>query len=42
MANFFLAFERGLAVVPVLNKIDMPGAEPVRVAEQMQQVAVNC
>jgi len=24
--------------VPVLNKVDLPSAEPERVAEQMQQV----
>lgn len=35
MANFWLAFEQDLAIVPVLNKIDAPGAEPERVAEQL-------
>ncbi len=38
VANFFLAFEQDLAIVPVLNKVDLPAAEPQRVAEQMQQV----
>ena len=28
VANFFLAFEQDLAIVPVLNKIDMDSAEP--------------
>jgi translation elongation factor EF-4 len=28
VANFFLAFEQELAIVPVLNKIDMESAEP--------------
>jgi translation elongation factor EF-4 len=37
VANFFLAFEQDLAIVPVLNKVDLPAAEPQRVAEQMQQ-----
>lgn len=37
VANFFLAFDQNLAVVPVLNKIDMPAAEPDRVAEQMRE-----
>ena len=32
------AFEQDLAIVPVLNKVDLPSAEPERVAEQMQQV----
>jgi len=37
VANFFLAFEQDLAIVPVLNKIDMPAAEPERVAEQLKE-----
>jgi hypothetical protein len=28
VANFFLAFEQGLAIVPVLNKVDLEAAEP--------------
>jgi hypothetical protein len=28
VANFYLAFELDLAIVPVLNKIDMDSAEP--------------
>ena len=40
VANFYLAFEQNLAIVPVLNKCDMASAEPDRVAEQMQQVGV--
>ena len=38
VANFYLAFEQNLAIVPVLNKCDMRTAEPDAVAEQMQQV----
>ena len=38
MANFYLAFEQELSIVPVLNKVDLPAAEPEKVAEQMQQV----
>ncbi|MEN8376627.1 MAG: translation elongation factor 4 [Gemmatimonadota bacterium] len=30
MSNLFLAMEAGLEIVPVLNKIDLPGAEPER------------
>ena len=37
VANFFLAFEQDLAIVPVLNKIDMPAAEPDRVAQQLAE-----
>jgi GTP-binding protein LepA len=28
LANLFLALEAGLEIIPVLNKIDLPGAEP--------------
>jgi len=38
VANFFLAFDQNLAIVPVLNKIDMTSADPDKVAEEMQQV----
>ena len=37
MANFFLAFEQDLAIVPVLNKADLPSADPEATAAQMQQ-----
>ena len=37
MANFYLAFDLELSIVPVLNKIDLPAAEPEKVAEQVQQ-----
>jgi GTP-binding protein LepA len=30
LSNLFLAMEAGLEIVPVLNKIDLPGAEPER------------
>ena len=38
VANFYLAFDLELSIVPVLNKIDLPAAEPEKVAEQVQQV----
>jgi translation factor GUF1, mitochondrial len=38
MANFFLAFEQNLAVVPILNKIDMANADPERVAKEMKHL----
>jgi len=38
VANFYLAFEQNLAIVPVLNKCDMTNADPDQVADQMQQV----
>ncbi len=39
MANFFLAFEQDLAIVPVLNKADLPSADPKATAAQMQQAS---
>ncbi len=36
VANFFLAFELDLAVIPVLNKIDLPGAQPEAVKQQLK------
>ena len=38
MANFFLAFEQDVAIVPILNKVDLASAEPERIAQQMKQV----
>ncbi|HJM68459.1 MAG TPA: translation elongation factor 4 [Candidatus Babeliales bacterium] len=36
MANFYLAFEQDLTVLPVINKIDMAIADPDRVAKQLE------
>jgi len=36
--NFFLAFERELFIIPVLNKIDLPHARPDVIAEQLVSV----
>lgn len=35
VSNFYLAFSQGLALVPVLNKVDLPSAEPQRVLDQL-------
>ncbi len=37
MANFYLAFEQDLTIIPVINKIDMATADPERVADQMSK-----
>jgi GTP-binding protein LepA len=37
VANFFLAFENNLEIVPVMNKIDLPTAEPDKVKKQVKQ-----
>jgi translation elongation factor EF-4 len=36
VANFFLAFSQGLQLLPVVNKIDLPSADPDRALEQMK------
>jgi GTP-binding protein LepA len=35
LANTYLAVEGGLEIIPCLNKIDLPGAEPERVADEV-------
>jgi GTP-binding protein LepA len=38
LANFYLALEHDLEIIPVINKIDLPSAEPGKVAEEIEQV----
>jgi len=38
LANVYLALEHDLEIIPVLNKIDLPGAEPDRVKEEIEQI----
>jgi GTP-binding protein LepA len=38
LANAHLAADAGLEIVPVLNKIDLPGAEPDKAREQIEHV----
>jgi GTP-binding protein LepA len=38
VANCYTAVELGLEVLPVLNKIDLPAAEPERVSEEIEEV----
>jgi len=35
LSNLFLAMDAGLEIIPVLNKIDLPGAEPERRREEI-------
>ena len=37
LANLYLAMENDLEVIPVINKIDLPAAEPDLVAEQIEE-----
>jgi len=36
VANFYLAFAQGLELIPVINKVDLPSADPERALEQMK------
>ncbi len=38
VANCYTAIEQGLEVVPVLNKIDLPSAEPERVINEIEEI----
>ncbi|WP_354671176.1 translation elongation factor 4 [Thiohalobacter sp. IOR34] len=38
VANCYTAIEQGLEVVPVLNKIDLPSAEPERVIQEIEEI----
>ncbi|WP_053632254.1 translation elongation factor 4 [Streptomyces sp. H021] len=41
LANLYLAMENDLAIVPVLNKIDLPAAQPEKFAEELANL-VGC
>ena len=43
LANVYLALEGDLELIPVLNKIDLPGADPDAVREQIEDhIGVDC
>jgi len=43
LANVYLALENDLEIVPVLNKIDLPSAEPERVAKEIENlIGLDC
>jgi GTP-binding protein LepA len=43
LANVYLALENDLEIIPVLNKIDLPAADPERVAlEIAQTIGLDC
>jgi len=38
LANLYLAVEADLAIIPVINKIDLPSADPERVKQEVEEV----
>jgi GTP-binding protein LepA len=38
LANVYLAIDQDLEVFPVLNKIDLPGAEPARIKDEIEEI----
>lgn len=38
LANVYMAMEHDLAIIPVINKIDLPGAQPELVAAEIERV----
>jgi GTP-binding protein LepA len=38
LANVYLALEHNLEIIPVLNKIDLPGAEPEKIRAEIEEV----
>ncbi len=41
LANLYLAMEKDLEIIPVLNKIDLPAADPDRYAEEIGRI-IGC
>ena len=41
VANTYLAVDSGLELIPAMNKIDLPGAEPERVASEISELIGN-
>ncbi len=38
VANCYMAIDQGLEIIPVLNKIDLPSAEPERVVQEIEEI----
>ncbi len=41
LANLYLALEHDLTVIPVINKIDLPNADPERVREELMEIGID-
>ncbi len=43
LANVYLAIDNDLEIIPVLNKVDLPGADPERVKQEIEEiVGLDC
>ncbi len=43
LANVYLALENDLEIIPVLNKVDLPSADPERVAREVEElIGLDC
>ncbi|MGR4065595.1 MAG: translation elongation factor 4 [Vulcanimicrobiaceae bacterium] len=40
LANYHLALEHGLTIIPVINKIDLPAADPARVMDEVEELLI--
>jgi GTP-binding protein LepA len=40
LANYHLALEQNLTIIPVINKIDLPAADPERVKKEIEEMLV--
>ena len=40
LANYHLALEQGLTIIPVINKIDLPSADPARIMGEIEDLLV--
>ena len=38
IANLYLAMEHDLEIIPVINKVDLPSADPERILKQIEEV----
>ena len=41
LANLYLALDNNLVVIPVINKIDLPSADPVRVVKELEGIGFD-
>jgi GTP-binding protein LepA len=38
LANAYLAVDAGLEIIPIVNKVDLPSADPIKVAQEIEDV----